>query len=173
MPTIFVRCMLFICSYFPLTVIFGILYWSQQPLLSIVVVILGLLGLIVTLVYVFGLSRKMEPTQGKVVERQEKGSDVMGYIAGYIVPFATFPLGGWQQIASFLMFMFVLGVIYVNSEMIRVNPVLNIIGYRLYEVTVENGEDSVSLITRRRRVRRGDVIRFVDVGPGIFLEKVA
>ena len=170
MPTIFVRCMLFISSYFPLALIFGILFAVQQPVLAGSVVLVGLIGLIFTLVYVFVFSRRLEPLQGKIVERQEKGSEVMGYIASYVVPFATFPLGGWQQIGAFLLFMFVLGIVYVNSEMIRVNPVLNLLGYRLYEVTVENGEDSIFLITRRH-VKRGDIIRIVDVGPGIFLEK--
>jgi hypothetical protein len=172
MATAFIRWMLFISSFFPLTVIFGILFATQEPILAGAVVLVGLLGLTITLIYVFGFSRRVAPIQGKIVERQEKGSDVMGYIAGYIVPFATFPLSGWQQIAAFLVFVFVLGIVYVNSEMIRVNPILNLLGYRLYEVKVENGEDSVSLITRRR-VKRGDLIRVVDVGPGIFLEKAA
>src|SRR5579884_4105781 len=169
MATAFIRWMLFISSFFPLTVIFGILFATQEPILAGVVVLVGLFGLITTLIYVFGFSRRVAPIQGKIVERQEKGSDVMGYIAGYIVPFATFPLSGWQQIAAFLVFVFVLGIVYVNSEMIRVNPILNLLGYRLYEVKVENGEDSVSLITRRR-VKRGDLIRVVDVGPNIFGE---
>ncbi|HVB74180.1 MAG TPA: hypothetical protein VNE38_11555 [Ktedonobacteraceae bacterium] len=171
MPSLFIRCMLFLSSYFPLAVIFWVIFVAQQPVLAWSAVIVGGFGLLFTLVYVFGVTAKLEPIQEKIAERHEKGSDIMGYVASYLVPFATFSLSGWQQITVFLLFMFILGVIYVNSEMIRVNPVFNLIGYRLYEITVENGEDSVSLITRRR-VKRGDTIRIVDVGPGIFLEKV-
>ncbi len=96
----------------------------------------------------------------------------MGYVASYIIPFVTLPLSGWQQIASFVIFVFILGVVYVNSEdMIRVNPMLNLLlGYRLYEVTLEHGEDSYALITRRR-IKRGDTVSLVTVGSGIFLEK--
>lgn len=171
MPSLFIRCMLFLSSYFPLAVIFWVIFVAQQPVLAWSAVIVGGLGLLFTLVYIFGVVSRLEPIQGKIAERHEKGSDIMGYIASYLVPFATFSLSGWQQIAAFLLFMFILGVVYINSEMIRVNPVFNIIGYRLYEVTVENGEDSIYLIAHRR-VKRGDTVRMVDVSPGIFLEKV-
>lgn len=171
MPTLFVRCMLFLSSYFPLAVIFWVIFVAQQPVLAWSAVIVGGTGLLVSFVYVFGVTSRLEPVQGKIAERHEKGSDIMGYVASYLVPFATFTLSGWQQITVFLLFMFILGVIYINSEMLRVNPIFNLIGYRLYEITVENGEDSVSLITRRS-VKRGDTIRIVGVVPGIFLEKV-
>jgi hypothetical protein len=170
MPTIFVRLMLFISSYFPLAIIFWILFIMQQPVLAWIVVIIGGLGLLCTFVYFFKISARMAPIQEKISERQEKGSDVMGYIASYVVPFATFPLSGWQQMAALLVFMIVLSIVYINSEMIRVNPLLSLMGYHLYEITVEHGEDSVSLITRNH-VKRGDTIRIVDVGRGIFLEK--
>ena len=94
----------------------------------------------------------------------------MGYIASYLLPLVTFPLNGWQQIAILLVFLAVLGIVYINSDMIRINPMLNLLGYHLYEITVENGPESYSLITRRQ-VKRGETIRLVDVGRGIFWEK--
>jgi hypothetical protein len=72
--------------------------------------------------------------------------------------------------AIFLIFIAVLGIVYVNSDMIHINPMLNMMGYHLYEITVENGAESYSLIIRRR-VKRGETVRIVDVGRGIFWEK--
>ncbi len=172
MPTIFVRCMLFVSSYFPLTLIICFLFVSQQPLLAGGTVGIGLIGVICTYVYCFGNVAKMEPMQVKLSGQQEKDGDVMGYIASYIVPFVTFPLNGWQQIATLSVFILVLGVIYINSSsMIRINPMLSVAGFHLYDITVENDPEIYSLFTRRR-IKRGEPIRIVDVGRGIYLEKM-
>lgn len=171
MPTIFVRCMLFVSSYFPLTVIICILFAAQQPILAWVSLGIGVMGLILTYIYVFRIAARMTPIQVKIIGRQEKDGDIMGYIASYIVPLVTFPLNGWQQVATLLIFIVVLGVIYVNSSMIRINPMLSLVGYHLYDITVENDQDVYALFTRRR-IARGEIVRIVDVGRGIYLEKV-
>jgi len=172
MPTFFVRCMLFVSSYFPLALIICFLFVGQQPILALVTVGVGLIGVIGTYVYCFGNVAKMEPIQVKLTGQQEKDGDVMGYIASYIVPFVTFPLNGWQQIATLLVFIGVLGIIYINSNsMIRINPMLSVARFHLYNITVENDPDTYSLFTRRR-IKRGETIRIVDVGRGIFLEKM-
>lgn len=46
----------------------------------------------------------------------------------------------------------------------------NLFGYRLYEVTVEQGKDSFALITRRR-VKCGDRVLLMKVDNGMFWEK--
>jgi hypothetical protein len=171
MPNILVRCMLFISSYFPLTLIFWILFMTQQPLYAWIILSIGIVGLIGMLLYFFGIVRTFSPIQEKVTGRQIRDGDVMGYIASYLIPFVTFPLNGWQQIATFSVFMIVLGIVYINSDMIRINPMLNLLGYHLYEITIENGAESYSLITRHR-VKSGETVRIVDVGRGIFWEKV-
>ncbi len=170
MPTIFVRCMLFVSSYFPLTVIILILFATQQPLFAWITFGIGLVGLIFTFVYISKIAPRTAPIQVKITGRQVKDGDVMGYIASYIIPLVTFPFNGWQQITTLLIFIFVLGIVYINSEMIRINPMLNLAGYHLYEISVENGEQSYSLLTRRR-IERNEVVRIVDVGSGIYLEK--
>jgi hypothetical protein len=97
----------------------------------------------------------------------------MGYVASYVIPFVTFPFNGWQQVSAVLVFLFVLGVVYVNSEMLCINPMLNLVGYRVYEITVEHSAETHALITRRqRRLKHNDVIRVIDAGRGILLEKV-
>ena len=171
MPTIFVRCMLFISSYFPLSVILCILFVNQQPVIAWVSLGIGVIGLTFTYAYFYKIAPRMAAIPAKITERQEKEGDVMGYIASYVVPFVTLPLNGWQQISTLLIFIALLGVIYVKSSMIRINPMLSLAGYSLYDVTFENDPDSYSLFTRRT-IKRGETLHIVDVGRGIFLEKV-
>lgn len=171
MPTIFVRWMLFISSYFPLTVILFILFFNQQFILACVFLGIGIIGLAFTYIYFWVIAPRMAAIPVKISERQDKEGDVMGYVAGYLVPLVTLPLSSWQQITTLLIFLFVLGIIYVKSSMIRINPMLSICGYSLYDVTFEHDPDSYSLFTRHH-IRRGETIRIVDVGRGIFLEKI-
>ena len=170
MPTIFVRCMLFVSSYFPLTLIIWILFVTQQPVLAWAALGIGSFGLMLTFLYFFKFAVRTAPIQETITGRQIRDGDVMGYIASYIVPLVTFPLNGWQQVTTLLVFVVVLGIVYINSDMIRINPMLNLVGYHLYEVTMENGPETYALLTRRH-VERGDTVRIVDVGRGIYLEK--
>src|SRR6266487_197062 len=162
MPTVFVRCMLFISSYFPLTVIIYILFATQQPALAWGSLGIGFIGLILTYIYFFKIVAGMTAIQVKIIGRQERDGDIMGYIASYIVPLVAFPLSGWQQVAVLLIFILVLGAIYINSSMIRINPMLSLVGYHLYDITVENDQDTYSLFTRHR-IGRGEIVRMVDV----------
>lgn len=95
----------------------------------------------------------------------------MGYIASYIVPFVSFSLNGWRQLVALGIFILILGTIYINSEdMLRVNPVFNLFGYRLYEVTSAQGKDSFALITRDD-IKSGDSKSLIKVEKGIYWEK--
>ncbi len=171
MPNLFLRCMLFVSSYFPLTVIIWILTFNQQPIFAWFVLGIGTVGLLAMLLFFFKIVPSIAPIQDKVISRQAHGADVMGYIASYIIPFVTFPLSGWQQITAMSVFMFILGVIYVNSEdMLRINPTLNLVGMQLYEVASEQSKEPYALITYRH-IKNGDILRMVSIGNGIYVEK--
>jgi hypothetical protein len=62
-----------------------------------------------------------------------------------------------------------IGMLYINSNMIHINPMLNLFGYHLYEVTLEDG-DVHSLVTRRR-VRYKETLTVIRLGDEILFEK--
>lgn len=169
MPKLTIRCMLFVSSYFPLTLIFCFFLFEKQRLWAISVFFVGLLGLITMLLYFLLIAPKKVAFHEKVTGLQRRDGEIMSYIASYLIPFVTFPLDGWAQIGSLLVFIFVLSVIYVTSNMIYINPMLNLIGYHLYEVTFENSELSHYLITRQE-VILGKTVQVAKIGNGAFLE---
>jgi len=61
-------------------------------------------------------------------------------------------------------------VLYVRSNMIYINPILNFFGYHLYEVEIEASQSAHYYITRKPP-ERGREIRFVRLSDDIFLEK--
>jgi hypothetical protein len=172
MPSLFVRCMLFVSSYFPLALIFCVLLFVNHTFWAIIILLIGLSGLVVMLLYFLVITPTKNMFDEKVIELQKRDGDVMSYIASYLIPFVTFPLEGWQQITAVLVFIAVLLVVYVNSNMIYINPMLNLIGYHLYEVTLEHSELSHYLVIRHRVVR-GERLQLVKIGDGIFLGRRA
>lgn len=170
MPTALIRTMLFLSSYFPLTLIFFFLFVEQQPIWAIVVLVIGLSGLIFMMLYFFLFAPRLGSIQAIITGLQRRDGDVMGYIASYLLPFVAIPFSGWQQGIALLVFVIVLGIVYVNSNMIHINPMLNLFGFHIYEITLEHSEAPHSLITRRR-IAKNETIHLVDIGDGIFLDK--
>jgi len=170
MPRLPVRCLLFISSYFPLTLIFSFILSENHPGWAIGVLLFGFASLIGLALY-FGVFATRGKTifHEKVTGVQRRDGDIMSYFASYLIPFITFTLDGWRQIATISVVVLVLLVLYVTSNMIYINPVLNLAGYHLYEVTLENSDLSHYLITRRRVVR-GKTIAVVRIGEAAFLE---
>ena len=93
----------------------------------------------------------------------------MSYIVTYVIPFMAVPFSDWQQGMALSIFFVVLGILYVNSNMIHINPMLNLGRYHLYEVTLEDG-GMHSLITHQR-VARGQSLSVIKIGEDILLEK--
>jgi hypothetical protein len=170
MPTLVIRFMLFLSSYFPLALIFFVLCIVRYPVWAFLILALGLAGLAVLLLYFFSFAPRLGSFQEKVTGLQKRDADVMSYIASYLIPFVAFPFEGWQQLVALLVFIGVLGIVYVNSNMIQVNPMLNLFGYHLYEITVEKSQVPHAFITHNR-AGLGQTIHIIDIGDGIFLEK--
>jgi hypothetical protein len=170
-PTILVRCILFLCSYAPLTLIICVLQYGVWPLwtLALLAGVVGIGSMLGTLFYLWWMRRGNSVFEKRVERFDGHDSDVMAYIATYIIPFVTFPLGALKQIIALVFFLLVLLLIYVRSNMIYVNPVLSLFGYHLYEVEIEYSTRSHYYIARKP-LERGHNIRFVRLSDDIYLE---
>lgn len=170
MPSVIARLCIFVSSYFPLACIVAFLFWRSQRLLSLVVLItaaLGLAGMLLYLRYAAALAPSLV-----VVERVERiDAEATSYIVTYFIPFLALPSDTWEHGAALIILYLVLCVLYVTANMIHINPMLNLLGYHLYEITVIDGGE-YALISRRR-VRRGEHVRVCSIGEGILLRKAS
>jgi len=168
MPGLFVRCLLFISSYFPLSAIFCILLWEKHLLWAVLILLIGLSGLVILLLYFLLIVPRRTRSHETVTSLERHDGDVLSYVASYLVPFVSLDLTG-TQIWAVLVFLVVLLIIYVNSNMIYINPMLNILGYHLYEITIDHNEASFYLLTRQR-VALQSHIHVVHIGDTTFLQ---
>ncbi len=168
MPSLFVRCLLFVSSYFPLTLIFGFLLWEKHLLLASIMLFIGVSGLVVLLLYFRLIAPRRAQSHEMITELNPHDGDVLSYVASYLVPFVSFDLTG-TQLWAVIVFLAVLLIIYVNSNMIYINPMLNVLGYHLYEVKIAKNESSFYLLTRKR-VGLRSVIHVARIGDTTFLQ---
>jgi fatty-acid desaturase len=83
-----------------------------------------------------------------VARARQRDSDAIAYVATYVVPFATLGVSDWRSRAALLLFLALIAVLYIRAHLFYVNPLLSIVGYRLFEV--ETGSDQLLLVVTRR-----------------------
>jgi hypothetical protein len=86
-----------------------------------------------------------------------------------LIPFLDIKLDEISSAVSLLLFFLVVGVLYVHSNLIYINPTLNLMRYHLFEIELEGGMTS-ALLSKRRFVERGASIPVVSLGEQILLE---
>ena len=167
MPSLFIRLMLFLSSYFPLLLIFAVQYFFESEFLwAALVLAIGAASLLAVAVYLRSL-RKMASIKIDVQSIARRDGEAMSYIVTYLLPFVALP-GDTAGLVSLGIFFVVLGVLYVNSNMIHINPTLNMAGWRIAEITLSSGEDVTLLY--KKRIHRRQSVQAIQVGEGIFIE---
>jgi hypothetical protein len=99
-----------------------------------------------------------------------RDADVMAYIVTYFIPFLGISVSNPVDAVSLGLMLGLIAVVYVNSNLIYINPILGLFGYRLFEVETENGKIS-ALVSRTDYVKTGSPIAVVSLDNYILLEK--
>jgi len=92
----------------------------------------------------------------RVLEVKSIPNDLIGYLFPYVVSFMGVSYGEPKQIAGFLVFWVVLFAITYRSGQILMNPLLIVIGWRLYDVKMGVGQKGE--IRSVRVLKRGKLL---------------
>ncbi len=110
----------------------------EHPRLAIGGVILTAAALSFVLVTVGSVRLKHSVS---VIEVKEIPNDLIGYLLPYVVSFMGMSYADPGQMAGFLVFWVVLFAITYRSGQILLNPLLVVIGWRLYDVKISFGSN--------------------------------
>lgn len=102
--------------------------------------------------------RYVQLTRVRTRQVKVRDQDVLGFVSAYVLPFAAVVLAGDASgdLAG-LLFLALVALVYVRAGLYHLNPTLTLLGYRLYEVTQDNGA-AVMLLTKSRHVpQAGDL----------------
>ena len=155
MPRTFFRVAMFLSSYSPLFVLLAFRNWrtgwARWGLLASAVISASLLIVVM-------LSKRDEHGPALTIKHAKpQDGEVLAYIATYLIPFFSLDLGKPADVGVFGGFLVVLMVVYVNSSMLFVNPLLSVALYHTFEIEDPDGH-TYTMITRRKDVLPGQVL---------------
>lgn len=169
MPSVPTRVLLFLSSYAPLFLIIAMRGWSDSRYLGGGLAVVAIFSVVVLFIFIRN-ARKLTADKITVDSIISRDGDAMSYIVTYLLPFLAVKLSDVTDAASLGIVLFVIAVLYVNSNMIYTNPVLNIAGYHIFEIQDAEGK-TVALICKRAYVRTGSEIDVISIGDYVLLEK--
>lgn len=167
--TVFVQSLLFLSSYSPLFGVFALLDTFGRGWPSLVclgVAILGLFGVVA----LFLVDRGTAAHPLEVASASPRDSDVMAYVVSYLVPFADFDASSVRQKLAVILFVGLVAILYVRLQLFYVNPLLALIGYRVYQATTVGG-NSIALLSRRRFVAPASRLQAVRLSDYVWRER--
>lgn len=168
MPSLLVRLILCLTSYLPLTVIFAVQYYfNKKYITAVLLLVIGIVGLIITEMYLL-TAKRLNPRSMSIQSMNKRDGEVMSYIVSYLLPFIALPSGSLADKISLGIFLIVLIVLYINSDMLHINPILSLTGWHVYDVSLTNGENYILL--SRRAARKGREMKVINVCEDILME---
>lgn len=104
----------------------------------------------------------------KIKEVENKNTEAIGYISTYIVPFIFQDTNDFFDLTSILIVLVIIFVIYTKSNMVVINPLLNIT-HSLYQIEyTQNSKTRKSLlITELIDIEEGQEIKINQISKGI------
>ena len=165
MPRRSIMWLLFLSSYMPLFVLLGVRSIGHSLTLAVASGVLVVLGAFATVAVL--KTARHKPTQNfKLLEVENRDADIGAYAATYLLPFLLVFDGPWRDIVSLAGFVGFLGIVYVRSRLIYVNPTLAFFGYRLWSViplTAGADEHTAApwprfLLAKVDRIAKGQVV---------------
>lgn len=168
MPSMVARAILFLSGYAPLFLIFSIQYFDKYGLWALIPAGLGALAMLGLMIWIGWLKNTSAvPVPIRAVRR--KDAEVIAYMFAYVFPFLGLDLKDNASTIGLGVFFVVLMVLNVSSNMVHINPMLNLLGYHVYEVDTDSAENH-TLITRRSRLVRDTDINAVSIGDDVWME---
>ena len=150
--TTFSQFALFLSSYTPLFFVFALLGTFGDGWAIVVNILVAVAGVIILSSVFYYAKLKLKDQKLEVATTQVRDGDVLAYVATYIVPFAAMNATNARDRWAIVLFVALIALLYVRSQLFYVNPLLALAGYRLFQVATEH-DVSVVLISRQHFIR--------------------
>ncbi|VDN47902.1 conserved membrane protein of unknown function [Petrocella atlantisensis] len=109
------------------------------PLVSIMMLVVS--SFFVT-TFNYTVSRGMQ-SYFKIKRVQNKNYEHLTFLTTYILPLIAFNLSEVRFVIMLMLLIFVIGFIYVRTDLFYANPTLALLGYQLYEADVEMRDNKI------------------------------
>lgn len=133
---------------------------------------IGLFGLFILL----RLVSKKPSTKLTIAARRDAGYESVAFLAGYLLPLLTATIENAYVIWATAVYLGMAWVITIRSNLIQVNPLLLIFGYRIlvvecFDSTILEKRSSERFLVAKAPVRVGDEVYFQRITDDVFLQR--
>ncbi|GCF91930.1 hypothetical protein SMBr_41740 [Shewanella sp. M-Br] len=106
---------------------------------SLVLLLLSLVGVLGLILTIRNMKRRVfkDGFTGKILEIENKNSDVILYLFTYLALLSFSDMSKTDNVVILATFLIIAYRIYVNSNMLIVNPILGFFKYSIYQVSYE------------------------------------
>ncbi|WP_342685877.1 hypothetical protein [Methanoculleus sp. UBA291] len=173
---LWVKVGLFLSAYLPLFFILTIKNWFNLPTFVLFVVIS-----VYSLIWwwlIVRIARQTTKEEYRVTAATNKMKESLTYLLPYIIGFLPLNVNIWQDWAALVVLLVIVFMVYVNSDLLYVNPLLLFFSYNIYELEVykpsmgeETSTQMITLITRRKKVPRNMTLSLHKVDKATYLEE--
>jgi hypothetical protein len=167
---------LFLSSYSPAFLILAVRAIDRSYALFVVSLTLavGSSGLFLLFIR---FARAGAPYKAEILEVEPHDADLAAYVATYLLPFIVVFGASAQDVVALGLFLFFIGVLWVNSGMVYLNPLLALRGYHVYLVQLgtvgatPSGRGTRSfLLSQRRELRTADIVRADTIASNVLID---
>jgi len=169
MPSVPFKILLFLSSYFPLFAILTLLSFSKNRTAAYIFAAIGLISWIAMELYLWYVRNRINPESIRISSCKRCDSEILSYIVTYLIPFMVDFSKPPIELAALGIFFVMIGFLYVNSNMIHINPMLSFRGFHLFEITLSDG--SVHSLLSKNKVRSNTDVKVVIIGEEVYIER--
>lgn len=166
----FSRVLLFTSSYTPLLLILGVKAAPTDLWIGAGLVTLGIAAGLVLLAILSWASRSVPPTPVHLAGSSSGAPETIAYLFTYVLPFIDATASSIADLFALAILFITIGLVFVNSNMILVNPLLAGAGFRLHKVETPGSQEYLVLSRRHLPPQAGSVIRVRRLGTLFGLE---
>ena len=160
------RSRLFVSSYAPAFLIFAVRF--DGLVLRLCCASIAIVGVADAWLVTRAIWRRTIPFLVSPRHVEDVGGEVAGYLASYLLPFVTVSRPTVRDLLGYGLYLLVALVIYVRSDLVRVNPTMYALGYRIFRL--DYGNVQRQYLIARVEPRVGEPVEAVDIA-GILLSR--
>lgn len=133
--------------------------------ICMVLILLGALGYILFL----DTLKNAKELPVEISECESINYENLSFLATYVMPLVCFPLEKHREVLVMFVMIFVIGCIFVKTNLYYTNPSLVLLGFNIYKIKT-NGQAPLGagIVIIQGRLSCGDVIKYLHISDNVY-----
>jgi hypothetical protein len=171
---LWVKIGLFLSAYLPLFFILMVINWPNL-LTTVVCGIVALYSFVWFLIIWY--FEKSTSESFRIIKIEDRTKDSLTYLVPYIISFMTINVSDLKCVISLGILFLILFKVYINSDLLVVNPLLSFLNFKIYsaevrkEIAGSEGTTNIITLITRNSIKPGDNILVWDMWENVVLER--